>query len=118
MLLPDKTLVAKVISGSDFFTMGATVVDIDARVISRGDDGTNLDFQYAGKIPINESLLAIFSGAPSNAPGLAYISPRITSNSERFSWVNDKTFVGIGEISSREQGVVEIVYHIYWVLAQ
>lgn len=93
---------------------------VDARVSAIGSDGINLDLQYMGKFTITPRAASIFTGTPGSGFEFGeeyfYTTPRISSRSTRFGWVNDAVFVAMGRARTIEEGAaLEIGYQIFKV---
>ncbi|OCK79053.1 hypothetical protein K432DRAFT_444176 [Lepidopterella palustris CBS 459.81] len=94
----------------------SNTITIDARASFIGEDGTNLDVKYAGKLIVTQHVLDIFSGKPGKefdfGEEYCYTCPIISSRSEKFAWVNDGVFVAMGKLRVLETGHMELQYRV------
>lgn len=100
--------------------INGSVVSIDARASVVSDKGAlNLDFAYTGKLHVTEDVIKVFKGTEVGEIEFGqvyyYTTPKITSRSEEYVWVNDTIFVAQGRVAVKEPGKVTVAYRIFKV---
>jgi hypothetical protein len=109
----------KVTCGSDWMTCGPDSLTIDARVSTESPDGTNIDLKYLGELALGPEVKALFSGQSKETEfgqGYYYTTPKLSSRSEKFAWVNKAVFVGMGKMRLKSsEASIEAVYRIFKV---
>ncbi|OCK75054.1 hypothetical protein K432DRAFT_467415 [Lepidopterella palustris CBS 459.81] len=113
----DETVKLKCIGASDWMLIhDSNTHTIDARASFIGEDGTNLDLKYMGKITTTPHVMDIFSCKPGKefqfGEEYYYTCPQISSRSEKFAWVNDCVFLAMGKLRVLEKGNMELQYRI------
>lgn len=95
------------------------MITIDARASAVSDDGLqNLDVMYMGKFEVTPEMEVVISGKgdESSAWGSSYYytTPRFSSRSAEWAWVNDAVFIASGKLASRD-GRNTASYRVYKV---
>ncbi|KAH7111147.1 hypothetical protein B0J13DRAFT_660120 [Dactylonectria estremocensis] len=109
----------EITSISDWMVLGQnqTTATVDARMSSVGPKGINLDMHYLGKFKLTSKTNEVVGGTPGASFDFGeeylYITPRISSRSAEFGWVNNFVFVGMGKVKTVREGAgIEISYLI------